>query len=77
MDTMETMLYGEPSGLGIVLDAAVFATTILDEPPVVTRVEPHSAAERYELMKVISSFKPIYAKCFFPSLSTGRVHFQF
>ena len=46
MDTMETMLYGEPSGLGIVLDAAVFATTILDEPPVVTRVEPHSAAER-------------------------------
>ena len=56
MDTMETMLYGEPSGLGIVLDAAVFATTILDEPPVVTRVEPHSAAERYGLMKDIYSF---------------------
>ena len=46
MDVLETMLYGEPSGLGIVLDAPVFSTAILDEPPVVTRVEPHSAAER-------------------------------
>ncbi|XP_045164532.2 glutamate receptor-interacting protein 1-like isoform X2 [Mercenaria mercenaria] len=46
MDIHEVVLYGERAGLGLVLEANVPPNCILQDPPVVMRLEPHTAAER-------------------------------
>lgn len=46
MEISEVVLYGERTGLGLVLESSVPPTCILQDPPVVTRLEPHTAAER-------------------------------
>ncbi|KAL4225936.1 Glutamate receptor-interacting protein 1 [Mactra antiquata] len=46
MDVSEVVLYGERVGLGLVLDTTVPPSCILQDPPIVTRMEPNMAAER-------------------------------
>ena len=48
MEVCEVVLYGEPTtGLGIGLESTVPPTCTLQDPPIVTRLEPNTAAERY------------------------------
>ena len=46
MDTQEVVLYGERCGLGIVLESTVPPHCVLEDPPVVVRLEPDTAADR-------------------------------
>ncbi|WAR26106.1 GRIP1-like protein [Mya arenaria] len=46
MEVCEVMLYGEPAGLGLGLESTGLPNCILQDPPMVTRLEPHTAAER-------------------------------
>jgi len=46
MDVMEVVLYGERAGLGLVLDSTVPPTCKLQDPPIVTHIEPNTASSR-------------------------------
>lgn len=52
MEIMEVVLYGERAGLGIVLDPSLMRTCILEDPVVVSSLEPNTAAERSGVIHV-------------------------
>ncbi|XP_052267303.1 glutamate receptor-interacting protein 1-like isoform X2 [Dreissena polymorpha] len=46
MEVNEVTLYGERPGLGLVLESTVLPNCLLQDPPIVTMLEPNTAAER-------------------------------
>lgn len=46
METMELMLFGDAKGLGVTLEGGIFSTAVLSHPPIISVIEPRSAAEK-------------------------------
>lgn len=47
MEVIEVVLYGERAGLGLGLESNVPPTCQLQDPPVVTHLQPSTAASRF------------------------------
>lgn len=45
-EVVEVILYHDRRGPGITLAGGIFSTTLLSEPPVISYVDPGSAADR-------------------------------
>lgn len=46
VETMELMLFGDAKGLGVTLEGGIFSTAVLSHPPIISVIEPRSAAEK-------------------------------